>query len=230
MESLGLNIKNVISLKNADIFQGDSLILKDVNLNIKEAEFTYLIGKTGSGKSSLLKTIYGELPLKKGIGIVVGQDITELNYENKYLFRRKLGMVFQQFNLIKSWNVYQNLDYSLRALDWKDKEKRLVRIKEVLSDIALENKIRSKIFELSGGEQQRVAIARALLNKPQLIVADEPTGSLDMNSADELMYLIKRIASENQTAVIFATHDMRIVDKFPALTYICKDGKLISFD
>ena len=230
MDVLGLNIKNVISLKNADIYQGESLILQDVNLIIKEAEFAYLIGKTGSGKSSLLKTIYGDLPLKKGAGIVVDQDITKLKYDNKYLFRRKLGMIFQQFNLIKSWNVYQNLDYSLRALDWKEKEKRADRIKEVLSDIGLESKIKSKIFELSGGEQQRVAIARALLNKPRLIIADEPTGSLDMNSADELMYLIKKVASENQTAVIFATHDMRIVEKFPALTYMCEDGRLLSLD
>ncbi len=230
MDVLGLNIKNVISLKNADIYQGESLILQDVNLIIKEAEFAYLIGKTGSGKSSLLKTIYGDLPLKKGAGIVVDQDITKLKYDNKYLFRRKLGMIFQQFNLIKSWNVYQNLDYSLRALDWKEKEKRSNRIKEVLSDIGLESKIKSKIFELSGGEQQRVAIARALLNKPRLIIADEPTGSLDMNSADELMYLIKKVASENQTAVIFATHDMRIVEKFPALTYMCEDGRLLSLD
>ncbi len=230
MEVLGLNIKNVISLKNADIYQGKSLILQDVNLNIKEAEFTYLIGKTGSGKSSLLKTIYGELPLKKGSGTVVDQDIKKLTYDNKYLFRRRLGMIFQQFNLIKSWNVYQNLDYSLRALDWKDKNKRLLRIKEVLADIGLSHKIKSNIFELSGGEQQRVAIARALLNYPRLIVADEPTGSLDLSSADELMYLIKKIASKNQTAVIFATHDMRIVDKFPALTYLCKDGHLQSID
>ena len=230
MEVIGLNIKNVIELKNADVFQGNNLVLNSVNLNIKEAEFSYLIGNTGSGKSSLLKTIYGELLLKKGHGIVAGQDLKLLNYENKYLFRRKLGMIFQQFNLIKGWNVFQNLDYCLRALDWEDKEIREKRIKEVVFEIGLAKKMSSKIFELSGGEQQRVAIARALLNKPQLLVADEPTGSLDMNSADELMYLIKRIATENQTAVIFATHDMRIVKKFPALTYICEDGKLINHD
>lgn len=230
MELIGLNIKNVIELKNADIFQDKVLILESVNLNIKEAEFSYLIGNTGSGKSSLLKTIYGELPLKKGHGIVAGQDLKLLNYHNKYLFRRNLGMIFQQFNLIKGWNVYQNLDYCLRALDWEDKEIREKRIKEVVFDIGLAKKLSSKIFELSGGEQQRVAIARALLNKPQILIADEPTGSLDMNSADELMYLIKRVATVNQTAVIFATHDMRIVKKFPALTYICEDGKLNNHD
>ncbi len=230
MEILGLNIKSVIDLKNADIYQGDKLILEDVNLNIKEAEFSYLIGDTGSGKSSLLQTIYGELPLKKGSGIVAGQDLTELKYKTKHLFRRNLGMIFQQFNLIKSWSVYQNLDYALRALEWTDKKIRESRIKEIILDTGLQKKINTKIFELSGGEQQRVAIARALLNRPQLLIADEPTGSLDRNSGDELMYLIKRIATENQTAVIFATHDLRIVEKFPALTYICKEGKLLSVD
>jgi cell division transport system ATP-binding protein len=230
MEVLGLNIKNVVELKSADIYQGESLILHNVNLRIKEAEFTYLIGKTGSGKSSLLKTLYGELALKNGKGIVVDQDLTKLEYKNKHLFRRKLGMIFQNFNLIKSWNVYQNLDYALRALNWNDKEIRHDRIKEVIFDIGLQKKLKSSIYQLSGGEQQRVAIARALLNRPQLIIADEPTGSLDIESANELMYLIKRIASENQTAVIFATHDMGIVEKFPALTYICKDGELLSND
>ncbi len=230
MEILGLNIKSVIDLKNADIYQGDKLILKDVNLNIKEAEFSYLIGDTGSGKSSLLQTIYGELPLKKGYGIVAGQDLSKLKYKTKHFFRRNLGMIFQQFNLIKSWTVFQNLDYALRALDWSDKKIRENRIKEIILDTGLQKKMNNYIFELSGGEQQRVAIARALLNHPQLLIADEPTGSLDINSGNELMYLIKRIATENQTAVIFATHDLRIVDKFPALTYMCKDGKLISLD
>jgi cell division transport system ATP-binding protein len=230
MEILGLNIKSVIDLKNADIFQGDKLILEDVNLNIKEAEFSYLIGDTGSGKSSLLQTIYGELPLKKGFGIVADQDLTKLKYKTKHLFRRNLGMIFQQFNLINSWTVYQNLDYALRALEWTDKKIRNTRIREIAFDTGLHKKLKSKVFELSGGEQQRVAIARALLNRPQLLIADEPTGSLDRNSGDELMYLIKRIATENQTAVIFATHDQRIVEKFPALTYMCKNGRLISAD
>ncbi len=230
MEVLGLNIKTVIDLKNADIYQGENLILEQVNLNIREAEFSYLIGDTGSGKSSLLQTIYGELPLKKGTGTVAGFNLADLNYKNKHLFRRNLGMIFQQFHLIKSWNVYQNLDYALRALDWKDKKIRDTRIKEVILDIGLQKKLKSKILELSGGEQQRVAIARAILNRPQLLIADEPTGSLDRNSGDELMYLIKRIATESQTAVIFATHDMRIVEKFPALTYKCENGKLIGLD
>ncbi|HHH52422.1 MAG TPA: ATP-binding cassette domain-containing protein [Bacteroidetes bacterium] len=223
-------MKTVIDLKNADIYQGENLILEQVNLNIREAEFSYLIGDTGSGKSSLLQTIYGELPLKKGTGTVAGFNLADLNYKNKHLFRRNLGMIFQQFHLIKSWNVYQNLDYALRALDWKDKKIRDTRIKEVILDIGLQKKLKSKILELSGGEQQRVAIARAILNRPQLLIADEPTGSLDRNSGDELMYLIKRIATESQTAVIFATHDMRIVEKFPALTYKCENGKLIGLD
>lgn len=225
-----MDIKNVVELKNADIQYGENVVLSNVNLNIKEAEFTYLVGDSGSGKSSLLKTIYGELPLKKGIGIVADHNLKELNYKNKYLFRRNLGMIFQNFNLINGWNVYQNLDYCLRALDWNDKEIRHNRIREVLLEVGLQKKIKSGIFELSGGEQQRVAICRALLNKPELLIADEPTGNLDVNSSNELMYLIKKLATENQTAVIFATHDVKLIEKFPALTYICKDKKLMFRD
>ena len=230
MEIIGLDIRNIIELKNANIQQGDRIILENVALTIKEAEFTYLVGDTGSGKSSLLKTIYGDLPLKKGTGIVLEQNLAELNYKNKYIFRRKMGMIFQNFNLITSWTVYQNLDYSLRALDWPDKDIRHNRIKEIVFEVGLANKLQNRIFELSGGEQQRVAISRALLNKPDLLIADEPTGNLDKNSTNELMYLIKKIATESQTAVVFATHDYNIIEKFPALTYLCKDGRLMFQD
>ena len=230
MQVIGLDIKNIIELKNADIKQGENVILENINLTIKEAEFSYLIGDTGSGKSSLLKTIYGDLPLQKGYGLVLEQDLSDLNYKNKFIFRRKLGMIFQNFNLINGWTVYQNLDYSLRALDWLDKEIRHNRVKETLFAVGLAKKMNNKIFELSGGEQQRVAIGRALLNKPALLIADEPTGNLDINSTNDLMYLIKRIATENQTAVLFATHDYKIIEKFPALTYLCKDKNLLFQD
>lgn len=227
---IGLDIKNIIELKNANIQHEENIVLENINLVIKEAEFSYLVGDTGSGKSSLLKTIYGDLPLFKGYGLVLDQDLSELNYKNKYIFRRKMGMIFQNFNLINNWTVYQNLDYSLRALDWPDKEIRNNRIKEIVFEIGLAKKLNNKIFELSGGEQQRVAIGRALLNKPELLIADEPTGNLDVNSTNELMYLLKRIATENQTAVLFATHDYKIIEKFPALTYLCKDRKLLFQD
>lgn len=230
MQVIGLDIKNVVDLRNATIQYDENIILENVNLTIKEAEFSYLVGDTGSGKSSLLKTIYGDLPLQKGNGIVMGQDLAELDYSNKYHFRRKMGMIFQSFNLINSWSVYQNLDYSLRALEWTDKDMRHNRIKEVLYQTALSKKINTRAYELSGGEQQRVAISRALLNNPGLLIADEPTGNLDRNSANELMYLIKKIANDSQTAVIFATHDNRIIEKFPALTYVCKDSKLLFQD
>ncbi len=141
-----------------------------------------------------------------------------------------MGMIFQNFNLIQSWNINQNLDYSLRALNWKNRDERINRIKEVLADTNLSNKATKKVFELSGGEQQRVAIARALLNKPKLLIADEPTGSLDDKSADDLMYLIKEITAQNHTSVIFATHSGRILDKFPALSYECRDGSLLIAD
>lgn len=230
MQVIGLDIKNIIELKNADIQHGDNIILENISLTIKEAEFSYLIGDSGSGKSSLLKTIYGDLSLIKGTGIVLDQDLKQLNYKNKYFFRRKMGMIFQSFNLINNWTVYQNLDYCMRALEWNEKDIRNDRIKEVLYEIGIAKKINTKIFELSGGEQQRVAIGRALLNKPELLIADEPTGNLDINSSNELMYLLKKLATESQTAVLFATHDYKIIEKFPALTYMCKDKKLVFVD
>lgn len=230
MQVIGLDIKNIVDIKNATIQYDENIILENVNLTIKEAEFSYLVGDSGSGKSSLLKTIYGDLPLLKGHGIVMEQNLAELDYTNKYHFRRKLGMIFQSFNLINSWTVYQNLDYSLRALEWTDKDVRHNRIKEVLFQTGLSKKINSRAYELSGGEQQRVAIGRAILNNPGLLIADEPTGNLDRNSANDLMYLIKKIATDSQTSVLFATHDYRIIEKFPALTYVCKDQQLLFQD
>ena len=190
-------------------------------------EFCYLEGKTGSGKSTLLKTLYGELPLRTGEAEVVGQDLKTLSPKNKHLFRRKLGMIFQEYFLFKGWTVFENLDYILRALSWQNKDSRKERIREVLLDVGLIKKIYSKAFELSGGEQQRLVIARAIINNPNLLIADEPTGNLDIQSADELMYLIKRISQKHQTAVLFATHDQRIIRKFPARAYRCENGLLL---
>ena len=217
----------LLSLDGVSIFRGDQPVLSQVNLQLLRGEFCYLEGKTGSGKSSLLKTLYGELPLREGKAIVAGFDLSELNYKNKHLFRRKLGMIFQEYFLFNGWTVFENLEYILRALSWQNKDARRERIREVLLDTGLIKKIYSKAYELSGGEQQRLVIARAIINNPGLLIADEPTGNLDAGSADELMYLIKRISQKHQTTVLFATHDERIMKKFPARSYRCENGALL---
>jgi len=225
-KKIGLEIEKLVELQGMDVFQGDKKVLEEVDLTLTSGEFCYLIGKMGSGKSSLLKTLYGELPLKSGSAKVLDFDLMDLNSRNKHLFRRKLGMIFQEYFLFKAWSVYENLDYILRALSWKDKVAREERIKGVLIDVGLIKKIYTNVYELSGGEQQRVAIARAIINNPSILIADEPTGNMDNEAADELMYLIKKISQKHQTAVLFATHDSRITKKFPARTYICENGYL----
>lgn len=227
MSNLNNPYEKMIHLQNASIGYANHEILTQVDIQLLQGEFCYLSGRTGSGKSSLLKTLYGELNLLDGEAKVLDTDLKTLNYKNKYLFRRKLGVIFQEFFLFKSWNVQENLDYILRALGWPDKGSRHDRIKEALIEVGLMKKIYSKIYELSGGEQQRVAIARAIINNPSLLIADEPTGNLDVDSADELMYLIQRISHKYGTAVLFATHDKRIIAKFPARMYKCDQGKLI---
>lgn len=222
-----MDVQKLVELRDVDIYQGSTKVLDKVNLTLIEGEFCYIVGSMGSGKSSLLKTIYGDLSIQSGQAKVVDQDLSDLNFKNKHVFRRMLGMIFQEYFLFKSWSVFNNLDYILRALGWHQKESRMERIKEVLIDVGLIKKIYDKVFELSGGEQQRVAIARAIINNPSLLIADEPTGNLDVQSADELMYLIKDISRKHRTAVLFATHDERIVQKFPARTYQCKDGMLV---
>jgi len=225
-KSIGFETEKLIELRSLDVCQGEKLVLENVDLTLTTGEFCYLIGKMGSGKSTLLKTIYGELPVSKGEGRVLEQNLKLLDFKNKYLFRRKLGMIFQEYFLFKGWNVYENLDYILRALAWPDKDSREERIKDVLMDVGLIKKIYTKVFELSGGEQQRVAIARAIINNPRILIADEPTGNMDNDAADELMYLVKKISQKHSTAVLFATHDSRILKKFPARTYLCEQGHL----
>lgn len=226
MKTIGLDVEKLVDLRRVDIYQGDKIVLNQVELTLIEGEFCYITGPMGSGKSSLLKTIYGDLPIRSGSARVVREDLSELNHKNKHLFRRKLGMIFQEYFLFSSWTVLENLDYILRALAWQDKEARLGRIKEVLLDVGMMKKIYEKVHTLSGGEQQRIAIARAIINNPSVLIADEPTGNLDIQSADELMYLIKDIARKHRTAVLFATHNERLIKKFPARTYLCKDGLL----
>jgi len=207
--------ETILSLENANIYQGKTPVLHDVNLKIEKGEFVYLIGKTGSGKSSLLKTLYGELPLKEGEGMVAGFDLRQMNLKKIPFLRRKMGIVFQDFKLLTDRNVYDNLDFVLRATGWDDARKRKARIEEVLDMVHLPAKSYKKTYEMSGGEQQRVDIARALLNSPELILADEPTGNLDPETTDVIMELLLTISVETQASVLMATHDYSILQKYP---------------
>lgn len=202
-------------------------MLQNINLRIGEGEFTYLIGKTGSGKSSLMKTIYAALPLEKGSADVAGFDLRTINRDNVHLLRRKLGIVFQEFNLLTDRNVVDNLVFVLKATGWKDDAAVTSRVFEVLEAVGLMHKRMSMPYELSGGEQQRVVIARALLNRPALILADEPTGNLDPETSDDVLVLLRNLARQHNTAVLCATHDYRILQNFPARIIRIQHGKLV---
>ena len=217
--------KPILQLQEASIFQREHLVLSDVNLEIFHGQFTYLIGQTGSGKSSLLKTLYGDLPLKSGKGQVCNHDLKNLKDKDIPLLRRAMGIVFQDFQLLTDRSVSDNLLFVLKATGWKDKKKMQSKINEVLEKVGMATKGFKMPYELSGGEQQRVAIARALLNDPELILADEPTGNLDPGTSEEIMILLKQI-SENGRAILMATHDYSLILKFPSQTLKCEDGKV----
>lgn len=222
---------SIVKISNANICQSDgSTILQNINLDIGEGEFTYLIGKTGSGKTSLLKTIYAALVLETGNGEVAGFNLKDINRKNVHLLRRKLGIVFQDFNLLTDRNVSENLLFVLRATGWKDAAEMESRAAEVLQEVGLVNKGEAMPFELSGGEQQRVVIARALLNKPPIILADEPTGNLDPETSDDVLTLLRNLAKQHNTAVLCATHDYRILQNFPARIIRVMNGSLIDDD
>ncbi|MBM3432121.1 MAG: ATP-binding cassette domain-containing protein [Bacteroidetes bacterium] len=206
----------IIQIRQANIYQGSNLILNNVNLSVYPGEFVYLVGKTGTGKSSLLKTLYGELPLTAGEGWVAGYNLRELDWKKVPYLRRTLGVVFQDFQLLTDRNVTDNLRFVLRATGWTDEKLIQEKITDVLDKVGLKSKGFKMPFELSGGEQQRVDIARALLNSPKLILADEPTGNLDPETSDEIMRLLFHIARDYQTAVVMATHDYIVVQKYPA--------------
>lgn len=217
----------VLSIKNANIYQGDSLILSDVNITVSKSEFVYLVGKTGTGKSSLLKTLYGELLLKNGTANVAGFDLKDLTWKTVPFLRRNIGIVFQDFQLLTDRNVHDNLKFVLNATGWKDEKAIEDKIDEVLGKVGLKTKGFKYPFELSGGEQQRIDIARALLNSPKLILADEPTGNLDPETTEEIMNLLFQISKDLGTAIVMATHDYIVINKYPARMIRTEGGKVI---
>lgn len=219
--------KAVVNLSNVSIFQKKNLVLAGVDLEIAPGEFVYLIGKTGSGKSSLLKTLYAELPTIDGQAQVCGFDLRTIKPAQIPFLRRKLGIVFQDFQLLEDRSVSENLAFVLKATGWRDKDKINNRIREVLEEVGLVAKTFKMPNQLSGGEQQRIAIARSLLNYPEIILADEPTGNLDPDTSNGIMRLLRRI-SESGQAVLMATHNYNLIHKFPARIIKCEEGSIIS--
>ena len=217
----------VVSISNANIYQGGNLILQQVNFTVNRGEFVYLVGKTGTGKSSLLKTLYGELTLTEGTGSVVGFDLVTMDWKKVPFLRRNLGVVFQDFQLLTDRTVHENLKFVLKATGWKDEHLIEEKIHDVLDKVGLKSKGFKMPFEMSGGEQQRVDIARALLNSPKLILADEPTGNLDPETSDEIMQLLIQIAKDYGTAVIMATHDFIVINRYPSRMLKTEMGKVI---
>ena len=213
----------VLFLRNVNIYQEKNLILQDINIEVNKGEFIYLIGKTGSGKSSFMKTLYADLPLTEGQGSIVDFDLAQLKEKNIPYLRRKIGIVFQDFKLLPDRSVYKNLEFTLKATGWKDDNEIKLKIDEVLDKVGMKGKSQKMPHQMSGGEQQRVAIARALLNDPELILADEPTGNLDPQTSSEVMQLLRDI-NQNGKTIIMATHDYALIMKFPAKTLKCDEG------
>ncbi len=220
---------SVVSLQELSVFQKNKLVLAHVNFRVEQGEFVYLIGKTGSGKSSLLQTIFAELPAEAEHSTVCGFDLKTLSKKEVPFLRRKMGIVFQDYRLLEDRTVEDNLLFVLKATGWKDKKAINKRIMEVMSDVDLIAKLKTRPHQLSGGEQQRVAIARALLNSPELILADEPTGNLDPQTSNEIMRLLLKICQENR-AVIMATHNYNLIHKFPGRVVKCEEGSIVDLN
>jgi cell division transport system ATP-binding protein len=219
---------HIIELDKISVYHHENLILANVTLMISKGDFLYLIGKTGSGKSSLLKTIYGELPVQNGSALVAGFDLHQLRRRDIPFLRRKLGIVFQDFQLLMDRSVNENILFVMRATGWKDKREMQKRLLEVLAKVNLGNKGTKMPHQLSGGEQQRVAIARALINDPEVILADEPTGNLDPESSEGIISLLTDI-SKTGRAVVMATHNYTFFDKYPARTLLCENGRVLPY-
>lgn len=224
-----MELDTIINFDQVNVFQGENLILTDVSFKVSKGEFVYLIGKTGSGKSSLLKTIYAELPVKSGTAIVSSFELTSLKNKEVPFLRRKLGIVFQDFQLLTDRSVNENLIFVLKATGWKTKQKMEERIGDVLEKVGLGTKGFKMPHQLSGGEQQRVGVARALLNDPEIILADEPTGNLDPETSGGIMKLLFEIRSTGR-AVLMATHNYTLFRDFPARTFKCEDGKMFQLE
>ncbi len=214
----------VISISNADIYQKDSLVLSDVNFEINKGEFVYLIGKTGSGKSSLLKTLYADLWLEKGSGVVAGFSLETITHKQVPYLRRKIGIIFQDFQLLTDRNVYQNLKFFMQAMERNEGIDN--RVNEVLDMVGLPDVLKKMPHQLSGGEQQRIAIARALLNEPEILMADEPTGNLDPEKSVEILKLFFKINKDYKTAVLMATHELDLIERYPKRTIYCEKGHI----
>ena len=213
----------IISFQHADILNGESVVVYDLNLDILPGDFVYIVGKVGTGKTSIIRTMTGENSLKKGKGTVCGYHLESLRRREIPFLRRKLGVVFQDFQLLLDKTVFENLDFVLRSTGWKKLLEREQRIDEVLEAVGMSSKAHKMPWQLSGGEQQRIAIARALLNKPEVILADEPTGNLDAETADGVMDLLQRINQERGTAVVIVTHNRRIFEKYRGRVMVCRD-------
>ncbi|MFC2148080.1 MAG: ATP-binding cassette domain-containing protein [Eudoraea sp.] len=217
--------ESILNLNEVAVFQKDSMVLNDITLEVKKGEFVYLIGKTGSGKSSLMKTLYADLPLLEGHGRIVGFNLKTLEEKDIPFLRRKLGIVFQDFKLLPDRNINKNLMFVLKATGWKDPDKMDTKIEEVLDKVGMKTKGFKFPHELSGGEQQRIAIARALLNDPEIILADEPTGNLDPQTSVEVMKVLQEINKAGRT-ILMATHDYALLLKYPSKTLKCEGAKV----
>ena len=216
----------IIDYKNVEVLRKELLVLKNVNFQLEEGQFVYLIGRVGSGKSSLMQTMYAEVPIEMGKARIFDYDLSAIRRKDVPMLRRQIGVVFQDFQLLSDRSVYDNLLFVLKATGWKNKTDIDERINEVLSEVGMEHKSYKMPHELSGGEQQRIAIARALLNRPKLILADEPTGNLDQETGHQIMSLLHRICAEG-TAVIMATHNIQLTEDFPARVVKCEDKNVI---
>lgn len=217
----------IINYKNINVFQGEHQVLRNVNLTVQEGEMVYLVGQVGSGKSSLLKTFYSQLPCQGEEATVLGYNMLKFKTSQQPALRREMGIVFQDFQLLTDRTVFENLNFVLKATGWQKKAEREERIREVLKQVRMEEKTDNFIFELSGGEQQRIGIARALLNNPKVILADEPTGNLDAENGELILALLDEIRRQKNTAIVMSTHNWQWIDYFPGTVYKCQNNELI---